>query len=242
MQRTPNFFSELANIPKEEPFVNQDFKLEHYIISTGLAPMIRGSLIAPHVHGIYASEFIESPLPPNYLSQTELSLPIEPEISQIGLAVDNTMKTRFIFEINKGCNVNHALEVNSTIPPELRRIPFEQLIYIADGPSDVPVFAVVKQMGGKTYAVYNPNNENEFAQTCELVETSRVHNNGPSDYSSKSPTSIWIKQKVREILSTMLRGKEDHLLQHTRPAPRHIQNINQDEITKTWKQDTLWNG
>ena len=48
----PTFFSELANIPKEEPFVNQDFKLEHYIISTGLAPMIRGSLIAPRSRNI----------------------------------------------------------------------------------------------------------------------------------------------------------------------------------------------
>ena len=53
------------------------------------------------------------------------------------------------------------------------------MIYIADGPSDVPVFAVVKGMGGKTYAVYDPNNEKEFQQSCALVEHGRVHNNGP---------------------------------------------------------------
>ena len=26
--------------------------------------------------------------------------------------------------------------------------------------------------------MYDPSNENEFAQTCELVEGARVHNNG----------------------------------------------------------------
>jgi len=238
----PDFFSELIEIPNEEPFKNHDFKLEHYIISTGLAPMIRGSRIAPFVDGIFASEFIESALPPNYLSQTELSLPIEPEISQVGLAVDNTTKTRFMFEINKGCNKNPNLDVNSSIPSELRRIPFDQLVYIADGPSDVPVFAVVNQMGGKTYAVYNPDNEDEFAQTCELVETSRVHNNGPADYSLKSSTSIWIKQKVREILRTMLRGKEDRLRSNTRPAPRHLQSLKAENFVGEWKQEMFWNG
>ena len=61
------------------------------------------------------------------------------------------------------------------------------------------VFAIVKQMGGRTYAVYDPNNEREFEQTCDLVERSRVHNNGPADYrenlrplfgSSKNPRNL----------------------------------------------------
>ena len=199
----PEFFEEIASIPQEPNFQDYDIKVEHYIISTGLAQMILGSKISDYVEGVFASEFIESALPPNYLSQSDLSLPIDPEVSQIGLAVDNTIKTRFIFEINKGCNKNSSLDVNASVPHELRRVPFDQLIYVADGPSDVPVFAVVKQMGGKTYAVYDPDDENEFAQTCKLVESGRVHNNGPADYSRKSSTSLWMKQKVREIVSTM---------------------------------------
>ena len=39
-------------------------------------------------------------------------------------------------------------------------MPFDQLIYVADGPSDVPVFAVA--MGGKTYAVYDPTDEDNL--------------------------------------------------------------------------------
>ena len=63
------------------------------------------------------------------------------------MSVDNTMKTRFIFEINKGCNKNSSIDVNTSLNHSDRRVPISQMIYIADGPSDVPVFAVVKQMG-----------------------------------------------------------------------------------------------
>lgn len=237
----PGFFEELARIPQETGFNDHDIKIEHYIISTGLAQMIAGSKISSYVSGIFASEFIESALPPNFLSQTDLYLPLDPEISQIGLAVDNTIKTRFIFEINKGCNKNTKLEVNSSIPHELRRIPFEQLIYVADGPSDVPVFAVVKQMGGKTYAVYDPADEDEFAQTCNLVESGRVHNNGPADYSPKSSTTIWMKQKIREIINVMLRKKEDNLLRNTKTAPKHMPKVELPQNFQELKQETLWN-
>ena len=232
----PQFFDELALIPTENEYKDYDFKLEHYVISTGLSQMILGSKIASHVQGIFASEFIESALPPNFLSQTDLSLPIDPEISQIGLAVDNTIKTRFIFEINKGCNKSSSIDVNSSIPHELRRIPFEQLIYVADGPSDVPVFAVVKQMGGKTYAVYDPNDESEFAQTCDLVESGRVHNNGPADYSFRSPTSVWMKQKIREILSNMRVKREESLRQSITGMCKDFVYQGDD----TWSEGTLY--
>ena len=51
-----------------------------------------------------------SPAIPNYTSQTELSLPLDLEISQVGMTVDNTIKTRFIFEINKGSNKNIKID------------------------------------------------------------------------------------------------------------------------------------
>ena len=236
----PNFFKELEAISLEPQFREHDLKIEHYVISTGLAQMIAGSKIAPFVQGIFASEFIESALPPNYLSQTDLYLPLDPEISQIGIAVDNTIKTRFIFEINKGCNKNSTIEVNSSIPHELRRVPFDQLIYVADGPSDVPVFAVVKQMGGKTYAVYDPTDE-DGAQTCGLVESGRVHNNGPADYSPQSASSVWMKQKIREIMRAILSRKELNLQKNTTSAPKHMPKGTTPQSFQEWKQETFWN-
>ncbi|MFP6901609.1 MAG: HAD family hydrolase [Opitutales bacterium] len=220
-QGLPDFFQELKDLVRSSEFRQYDFKLEHYIISTGLTHMIRGSRIASHVEDIFACEFIESPLPPNYDRQSELSLPLDLEVSQIGMVVDNTIKTRFIFEINKGCNKNPAIEVNSWMHQEDRRVPIEQMIYVADGPSDVPVFSVVKAKKGMAYAVHEPGNQSEFEQTCALVESGRVHNNGPADYSSGSETSNWIKMHVRNICRDMVRKRETALNARTRQPPRH---------------------
>ena len=52
------------------------------------------------------------------MSQTELS-PLDLEISQVGMTVDNTIKTRCIFEINKGSNKNPSISVNTSIPHEV---------------------------------------------------------------------------------------------------------------------------
>jgi hypothetical protein len=202
--------------------------------------MIRGSKIFDYLEDVFACEFIESPVPPNFMSQTELSLPLDLEISQVGMTVDNTIKTRCIFEINKGSNKNPSIDVNTSIPHEDRRIPIEQMIYVADGPSDVPVFAIVKQMGGRTYAVYDPNNEREFEQTCELVERSRVHNNGPADYRDKSPTAIWMKQKTREIFRGMIKSKQDELSKRAGSPPKHLTEIDDDPGSFESRQATLW--
>jgi len=236
----PEFFTQLTKIPQESEFSSHNFKVEHYIISTGLAQMIRGSAIFPFVEDVFACEFIESVLDPNFTRQSDLELTLEPEISQVGMSVDNTIKTRFIFEINKGCNKNQSIDVNAAMPHMDRRIPIDQIIYVADGPSDVPVFAVVKQMGGKTYAVYDPQNENEFAQTCELVESSRVHNNGPADYRENSSTAIWVKQKTRDILRKMIKKRVAQLEQRSLPPPQHLSENTVPKEIKLAKQDTFW--
>ena len=236
----PDFFVELVKIAEHAEFSGYDFKIEHYIISTGITKIIQGSKISPFVEDIFACEFIESPLPPNFMSQTEFSLPLDLEISQVGMTVDNTIKTRCIFEINKGSNKNSSIDVNTFIPHEDRRVPIDQMIYVADGPSDVPVFTVVKQMGGKTYAVYDPTNEKEFEQSCDLVERSRVHNNGPADYRPTSPTSIWMKQKVKEILRNMIKKRNDQLNERSGAPPRHIQEEEESKNIFFSKQETFW--
>jgi len=237
----PEFFGDLAKIPQSDEFRRHDFRLEHYVISTGLTHVIRGSKIAPFVEDIFACEFIESPLPPYFSRQTEFSLPAESEISQIGMVVDNTIKTRYVFEINKGSNKNPAIEVNSAMPHEDRRVPIDQMIYVADGPSDVPVFAVVKQWGGRTYAVYDRENEKEFEQTCRLVETGRVHNNGVADYRSTSPTCQWLKHKVNEICREMVRKRENALQSRSTDPPRHLpREDDSTQSAKTPRQETLF--
>ncbi len=202
---------------------NADISLEHYIISTGLAEMIRGSAIADKVDGIFGCEFVEEPLPPYFSRQSEFDLnDLSTQINQIGIIVDNTIKTRFIFEINKGSNKNPAIDVNARIMPEDRRVPIRNMIYVADGPSDVPVFSVVRKGGGKAFAVHSEGVEAEFAQNDMLLESGRIDAYGPNKYTPESSTSVWIKMHVRKICERILSEIDDDVKSKLGEVPRHI--------------------
>ena len=219
-----NFLDELRAIPlSEEKYRKLDIKLEHYIISTGIAEMIRGSKVAKKVDGIFACEFIEEPFPPNFTKQTEFDLnSLSNQINQIGAIVDNTIKTRFIFEINKGVNINSNIDVNAQMSLQDRRIPIKNMIYIADGPSDVPVFSVVRNGGGKTFAVYNPESEEEFEQNDMLLQSGRIDSYGPADYTKKSPTHTWLKMHVRKLCERIVSENESMILNRVGGVPKHI--------------------
>lgn len=226
----PELFEQLkAVVASKAEYKKHNITLEHYIISTGLAEMIKGSKIAPYVDGIFGCEFIEAPLPPHFTRQDELSLQMEFEISQIGTIVDNTIKTRYIFEINKGTNKNPKINVNSSMSRVDRRVPIDRMIYTADGPSDVPVFSVIKSNGGKAYAVFNPESEAEFAQNDALLHSGRIHAYGPADYTEKSTTAKWLRMHVRQICENIITECEDALNTNLSHPPRHLHEDDEPE-------------
>jgi len=219
----PEFFEESRKyVSEKEEYLKHDITLEHYVVSTGLAQMIRGSKIAPYVDGIWGCEFIESPLQPGFLQQGELSISAEAEIAQIGMVIDNTTKTRALFEINKGTNKNQAIDVNAMVKLEHRRIPFKNMIYIADGPSDIPSFSVVRNNGGKAFAVYNPTRRDEFAQNDKLRQSGRIDHYGTADYSKGSATSHWLKLQIQTMCDQIIIEREGSVARLSTPPPKHL--------------------
>ena len=237
----PGFFKSLRNLVTLKPeYKKQDIRLEHYIVSTGLAAMIRGSKIAPFVEDIYGCEFIEDPFPPHYLNQQDLGLHPHREVSQIGVVIDNTIKTRYIFEINKGCNKNPEINVNSDIKHSDRRVPFRNMIYVADGPSDIPVFSVVKNNGGKTFAVYDQDSETEFAQNDRLLQSGRIHAYGPTNFEEASNTGMWLKMHVCSICDQIVEEREAALNRKVGKPPQHIHKDKEVLIEPELKQDSFF--
>jgi hypothetical protein len=208
----PEFFHELKESVERAPrYAHHDITLEHYVVSTGFTRTIRGSAIAPFLDGVWGCEFLE-----------DLNAD-RPVISQIGYVLDNTTKTRAVFEINKGVNKHpEQIDVNAAVPESERRIPFQNMIYIADGPSDVPVFSVVKRSGGRTYGVYNPGQRREFSQVNELQRQGRVQAFGPADYRHGSQTYMWLTDAVQEIAERIVTDRERALGDKVGKAPRHL--------------------
>jgi hypothetical protein len=222
----PDIFESLNNsIKSNTDFQKHKIDIEHYVVSTGLAQMIRGSQIAQYVQEIWGCEFIEDPIKSS-LNIKEYSLKDKNEtrksISQIGYTIDNTSKTRAIFEINKGSNKYKEIDVNSHIDWHVRRIPFENMIYIADGPSDVPVFSILQQYHGSTYAVYPKGNKSAFRQVDQLRKDKRIDAFGEADYSKDTTTSMWLHEHVNQIGSSICRIKEAAIRGSISKPPKHI--------------------
>ena len=229
----PKFFESSRAWAQAKPeYVKHDIQLEHYVVSTGLAEMVRGSALAPYLDAVWACEFIENPLPPGFLQQKEFSMEAAAEIAQIGLMIDNTTKTRAIFEINKGTNKNAAIDVNAKVSPEDRRIPLQNMIYIADGPSDVPSFSVVKNGGGKTYAVYNPAVRAEFEQNDRLRQSGRIDHYGPADYTENSPTTNWLHLQIEKMCDRIVTDREAAVASRMSRPPRHLNATPEEEAAR----------
>lgn len=90
-----------------------DIKVEHYIVSTGMSQIIKGSKVIDYVEGVWGCELIEG-------EDNEGNSCI----SELGYTIDNTSKTRALFEINKGVNKEGVSDVNLKIPEELKKSTF----------------------------------------------------------------------------------------------------------------------
>lgn len=220
----PEFFGQLTNrIATNATYQKYDIVLEHYIVSTGLYEMIHGSKIGNLVDGIWANEFVENPAPPKYL-QKKIKQP-KSAITQIAYMIDNTTKTRAIYEINKGANKIEGIDVNTPISKDKRRVPIEQIIYIADGPSDIPSFSAVNQNGGTSYGVYKPGSKKEFEQAYELFKQGRIQFFSEADYRDGSQTNLALTHLVDTIAEKIVRKKQEENLQPLptpQVLPQHI--------------------
>ena len=214
----PECFDRLKGELDKRKYRDADLRLEHYIVSTGLCAMIEGSKIAAKVNGIWASGFIEEAAGPD--SDLEAT-PGPGEISHIAGLLDNTTKTRAIFEINKGVNMGAGISVNDTIAEEDRRVPVKNMIYIADGPSDIPSFSVIRENGGLALAVYDPEHQDRFEQAVELQGTHRVDHHGVADYRETSETYRWLSLHVRKIADRMIAERATATKSRVRKGPSH---------------------
>lgn len=193
----PEIFDNTKNlIEQNDIFKEYDIKVEHYIVSTGMSEIIKGSDVMPHIDGVWGCELIE-------VTDDEG----ENIIGEIGYTIDNTSKTRALFEINKGVNQRDSIEVNTKIPEENRRVHFINMIYVADGPSDIPAFSVINKNGGATFAVYPKGNAEALKQVDKMRQDNRINMYAEADYTEGSTAYMWLCNKILELAQN-IRDKE----------------------------------
>jgi hypothetical protein len=163
-------------------------KVCHYIISASLREILDGVSIKKYFKNIYASEY-------HYDHHKRATFP--------KLLITDTAKTQFLFRINKG-KEDLRESINSHMPGIERPIPFENIIYIGDGETDVPSMTVTLQNGGNAIAVFRKGRDLKSKKTrevCkELLKADRINFVALADYSEGSV----LERRVHLLLDSVM--------------------------------------
>jgi phosphoserine phosphatase len=168
----PSFFESIGEIANGYESVD----IECYIISEGLAPIIRETKVTEYCEAVYGSR---------------LATDDNDVIDRISRPISFTDKTRYLFEINKGIDQVEAernpYSANKLMETESRHIPFESMIYVGDGITDIPCFSLVKQRNGRAFGVMDEDDCSTKQQAIlDLGSPRRAGNLNKPAYSESS--------------------------------------------------------
>ncbi len=138
-----NFLQRIKDLSNTERFKESKLDIYHFIVSAGLKDLVEQVFPKNLIHWTFGCRYeVVIDESPDKLE----NIPV--------FCMDETMKTRSLFEISKGSFFNPEKSVNVRVPE--RWVPFENMIYIGDGDTDIPALSLVRDQGGTGIAVYNP--------------------------------------------------------------------------------------
>lgn len=161
-------------------------EIEHYIVSAGLEEMIDGCPIRDAFRHVFASKFVYD----------RDGVAIWPAVG-----VNYTTKTQYLFRINKGVLNHYEHErINRFTPDDVRPVPFDRMIFLGDGDTDVPTMKMMHTKGGFSIAVYDPrNSKRDQDKIYGLISEDRVNFVAAADYREGSPLDLIVKGLIGRI-------------------------------------------
>lgn len=162
-------------------------RIEHFLISSGNDEIFAGTPIASKFEKVYASKFMFD----------ENGVAAWP-----ALAVNYTTKTQYLFRINKGAHdLSDNAKVNQYVAKQDRPVPFENMVFIGDGSTDIPCFRLVKEQGGLSVAVYKPRAKGAQEKASTYLIDGRVHCIAPANYTEGNALDRIIKANIDAVAS-----------------------------------------
>lgn len=160
-------------------------RMEHFIISSGIREMVEGTPIYKEFKKVYASGFM-------FDHNGVACWP--------ALAVNYTTKTQYLFRINKGSlDVHDNSVINKFVPKDQRPVPFEHMVFIGDGETDIPCMRLVKDQGGHSIAVYDGNRRGVKKHADQLVTEGRATLSTAADFRDGSAIDQCVKAIIDRV-------------------------------------------
>ena len=187
-------------------FAEANVTIEWFIVSSGIEAVLTATPLVMEANEIFGCAYAYDD---------------EGRAVAVKRAVTFTEKTKFIYSINKGISGaelrRNPYRVNDAMEQADRRVPFRNMIYVGDGPSDIPCFSMIRYLGGKAVGV-TPPDDSDFRRPYELAEGQRL-TVGPytANYEEGSDLYRMMARLVTGIADSILEEREHSL----RRAPSH---------------------
>ena len=192
--KVKNFLNKIYNFNRQTEFKKHSIKIHQFIITAGLKEYIEALVPKRIFSNIWGGRYVCA-YPPQDKDNVH-NIPV--------FCMDETMKTRALYEISKGVFTKESTiqAVNKKVENYKLWCPFNNFIYIGDGPTDIPALSLTRTFGGYGIVVYNPKKKKkEVKQHLKNMSAdSRCDLITPADFSLKSDLFISIKNRCNQIL------------------------------------------
>ena len=181
----------IKDFEKSKRFQDCKIKVYHFIVTAGLQEYVKELVPKEIFSNIWGGRYS---MYPKDDKDSIKSIPV--------FCMDETMKTRALYEISKGVFNSTTPAVNKKVEKGSLWSPFNNFIYIGDGPTDIPALSLVKVYGGYGIVVFNPKKDKKAVKNRlkDMSADSRCDLITEAKFSGTSNLFCSIKNRCYQIL------------------------------------------
>ena len=193
-------------LAQKSEYEEAQITVEWYIVSSGIEALLRATQLKESATDIFGCEFAYDDFGQAFA---------------VKRAVTFTEKTKFIYAINKGISGTELrrdpYRVNASVEEEDRRIPFRNMVYVGDGPSDIPCFSMIRRFGGQAIGVIPPD-DLDLRNPYQMTQGNRI-TAGPytADYTNNTDLFKMMNKIISGIADSILEKRA----QRIKSSPSH---------------------
>ena len=146
----------------------EPLEVEFYVLSAGLGEVIRASPVASEFDGIWACEVYYR----------------DGRVRGAKSVVTHAEKARYLLQLARGLDPvrGNPRDPYIDVPREDLHVPLSQVVFVGDGASDMPAFALMQEHGGVAIGVYSADEAADWDSIQKVQQSRRVDNIAPADY------------------------------------------------------------
>lgn len=183
----PEMFDRVRRHVRER---DQEIEVEFYLLSSGIAEIARHSGIAGNFREVWGCE---------------LHYDDSGAVDFVQRFVSHTEKTRYLYAIAVGTERAQedegSLAAYAGFDVSKLRVPLTQMVYVGDGASDIPCFAVMNAHGGIALGVAKGDEARHWAIGGQVGAGERVANLAPPDFRDEGELMRSLLLAVDQIVS-----------------------------------------